>query len=146
MPDVDIWMPAPCIKMKFSQYAPQTRDVLLTYSTDTEKVNPEKAREQASIIAEGHLGNIPIELRAGKKKKSTVRCALVNENSILVRNIGIMTPEEQGDETEMQRLTLGSGFDDELLTDQILHLPESSFHVKLDIIMLYNMVSKDSAM
>lgn len=111
MADSDIWNPAPCITIKFSQYPSESRDVLLPYSTDTEKVDPEKAK-QTSILAEWHFENIPRCLRAVKRrklfwksKKSTAHCALINEHSILIRDIGIVVAQEQGDESEAQYLT-----------------------------------------
>lgn len=136
MADSDIWNPASCFTMKFSQYLPDSTDVLLTYSTDAEKVNPEKAREQGSILAEQHFENIPKRFRVarnrifGKSKKSTAYCALIDEHSILFRDIGIIAAEEQEDkagaEAEAQYLTLVSGPRDRNLTGQKLRLPHSN--------------------
>lgn len=118
--------------MKLSQYPPGERDVLLTYSTDTEKVDPEKAREQASILAEQHFELIPTKLRVAKKRfyakpaKRTVRCVLIDDHSILARDIGIVAPKEHGDETESQCLTSVSGHYGQALMIQTLRTPESS--------------------
>lgn len=128
MADSDIWNPAPCITMKFSQHSTGSKDVLLTYSTDTEKEDPQKAREQASILAEWHFENIPRRLRVGDEKKSIARCALINQHSILIRDIGIIATEKQGDETESQYLTSVSDSDTGLLLNDILRLPSRILH------------------
>lgn len=133
MADSDIWNPAPCVTMKLSQYPPESRDVLLTYSTDTEKADPKKAGEQASILAEWHFENIPRCLRAvkGRKlfwssKKSIARCALINEHSILIRDIGIVVAKEQGDESEAQYLTSTPGVRGQIPIVESFRFPRSS--------------------
>lgn len=124
--------------MKFSQYPPQSRDILLTYSTDTEKTDPKKAREQACILAERHFENIPGQLRGKTKKrfwktrkrfwkseKTPARCSLIKGHSILIRNLGIMAIKEQGDETVAQSLTSVSADDYLLLMEGELRFSQS---------------------
>lgn len=125
----DIWKPAPRIMMEFSQFAPGSRDVLLAYSTDTENADSNKAKEQANILAEWHLENTPTYLRTRKWKDSVVRCALFNDHSILIKDIGIIPTQEQGNETgaEAQWLISVSPSDAVSLMGNMLRLPSSSF-------------------
>lgn len=135
MSDTDIFDPEPCIVIKFSQFPPQSRNVLLTYSTDTEKTNPKKAKEQARILAEVHFENIPKHLRKHrvvkrkwlfwKSKISAARCALM-EHGISIRDIGIVGNSEQGDGIDLQCLTSVSAIDWPILMIEMLRFPESS--------------------
>lgn len=127
MSESDIWEPAPRITLNYSQYPPRSNDVLITYSTDTEKTDPEKAREQASILTEWHFEFIPRPHRTGRAKRTRLHCALINEQSILIRNLGIITTAEQGDDTRTQLLTLAAGREEDYLTGEMFWISRLIF-------------------
>lgn len=117
------------------QGPPQSKDVRLKYSTNTK--NTEEAKAQAKILAERHFDHIPKDLRVAKRKwlfrkKSPARCAFEEhkEHSILIRNIGTVAPEVQEDGNTLQWLTSISDDDSQLLMNQMLRLPGSSFQVR----------------